>query len=121
MCLCVCVYVCVCVCVCVVCACVCVCVRVCVCLCEQMRLLARLSLYVYCLFVLFLGAAEGSSKPKKDVQVIRVRGGGSPTSFLTRITCYLTCACLRENKESAVHCCVCYVLFVPHYCNITII
>ena len=41
-----------------------------------MRLLARLSLYVYCLFVLF----------------------------------YLTCVRLRENKESVVHCCVCYIL-----------
>ena len=29
--------------------------------------------------------SEGSSEPKKDAQVIR--GDGSPTIFLTRITC----------------------------------
>ena len=33
--------------------------------------------------------SEGSSEPIKDAQVIRVRGGGSPTSFWTRITCFL--------------------------------
>ena len=31
--------------------------------------------------------SEGSFEPKKDAQVIRVRGR-QPTSFLTRITCY---------------------------------
>ena len=36
-----------------VCVCVCVCVCLCVRLCERMHLLARLSLYVHCLFVRF--------------------------------------------------------------------
>ena len=32
--------------------------------------------------------SEGSSKPKKDTQVIRVRGAAAPRVFLTRITCW---------------------------------
>ena len=31
--------------------------------------------------------SEGSSEPKKDAQVIRVRGVAAPRVFLTRITC----------------------------------
>ena len=31
--------------------------------------------------------SEGSSEPKKDAQVIRVRGAAAPRVFLTRITC----------------------------------
>ena len=33
--------------------------------------------------------SEGSSEPKKDAQVIRVRGAAAPRVFLTRITCLL--------------------------------
>ena len=31
--------------------------------------------------------SEGSSEPKKDAQVIQVRGAAAPQVFLTRITC----------------------------------
>ena len=47
--------------------------------------------------------SEGPSEPKKDAQVIRVRGAAAPRVFLTRITCLTRIICLTPNYLLLVH------------------